>query len=177
MDKRIRITVLGVDPGERTGFCVVTFADDGILRVAATSQPETPTLRVTLDAFVLYLGRFHFADEPFFLAIEDYRVYKGQAEMHTGRRLYVAEQIGAIRGYAEHIFPTIQVRVLPAQKKGRWPDARIATWTGQDRLWGAKMVHKPHGWDALKLALTCAEQEGPEWMASLSSQASQAQPS
>lgn len=168
MDETQRMTVLGVDPGQRTGFCVVTYAADGALRVAATSQPETPTLKVTMDAFVLYLGRFYFADEPFLLAIEDYRVYKGQADMHTGKRLYEAEQIGAMRGYVEHVFPPIQVHVLPAQKKGRWPDARIAEWVGRDRLWGTGMVEKPHGWDALKLALTCVEQEGPRWISGLS---------
>lgn len=174
------VHVLAVDPGRTTGIVLLTGEEkDGKphFTVQRAYQRETITLGDTLDLFALNLGWLltYEGIHPGtgHVVLEDYRVYTHMAKHHIGKRLYPAEQLGAIRGYMEHIFPGIMVHILGAQKKGRWPDARIETW-GRARehidvdaalpdsnigyLTHGK-VHKPHAWDAMKLALTVAEEE------------------
>lgn len=144
--------VLAIDPGETIGFVSICYRDDGF-RPAVLVQEEA---RLSFAQAVItirdgltrpYLTRLRHD----VVVVEDYRVYASKASMHIGNCLYTAQLIGAIRALC--ILEDIRVVVLPASKKGRWPNARLrAKFPGHG-------VEGVHALDALKLGLAYIEKE------------------
>lgn len=138
--------LLAIDPGETIGWVALDYfegnppAAGGYLETQASFAHTVRALFETCTCIC-----------PDVVVVEDYRIYATKAMMHTGRRLYTTELIGAIRALC--ILSGIRVVVLPASKKGRWSNARLrAKFPGHG-------VEGDHALDALKLGLTYIEQE------------------
>ena len=104
------------------------------------------------------------ASLPDRIAIEDYRMYAGKEAMHTGRRLWTAELIGAVRALSAICEFTCPVTALQAQAKNRWRDKRL-------KLYYPHVFHpeypkdhpllaSPHTLDAFKIGLAFLEKSG-----------------
>jgi len=149
---------LAIDPGETVG--VVSLE----LRESVHLKDTTPSLHVVkyaqfeteaVSEYVLWLypelmGRFTHYE---LVIIEDYRIYQGLGNLHTGQRLYTPELIGATRALCT--LAKVPCVSVPASWKGKWPPARLkAKFSVPDNL------PRPHALDALLLGLAHLEKEG-----------------
>lgn len=147
--------ILSIDPGETIGAVLmrIDLYDD--------KSPDAPIIedwyQQKFDSVTSYTRWLYSILRKFRLPlvlVEDYRIAIGKATMHTGRRLFTAELIGATRACCAMFTPPIVCASLQPNIKGRWPEARIkAKYDVSDRL------PKPHAHDALQLALAYIERE------------------
>ena len=140
--------ILAIDPGITSGYVLFKYAGQPVvidhwefsaIDIPTAIKPLVTTLREK------YIG---------IVVIEDYRIYQGAEGMHVGQRLYTAELIGAIKAICSLSISDPEVQMIPAAKKGRWPDARLRA-----RYPYGPAVTGTHALDALKIGLTYIEQE------------------
>ncbi len=163
--------ILSIDPGKTSGVVLLKFSPalaEGEQRIFATPDPPAPI------AWALVTGSFvsctikledilHLCD-PHHVVVEDYRMYAGKEAMHTGRRLWTAELIGAIRALVALQEESPKLHVVQAQIKNRWGNKRLL------RFYPLMFKLKPsknagvraslHTLDAFKLGLAWLESEG-----------------
>lgn len=137
------MNILAVDPGVTTGYVLFKYIT---LPVIVTWQQHKAD----------NIGK---AIEPLrdigitgveVVVIEDYRIYQGAEGMHVGIRLYTAELIGAIKAICA--LQGVAVQMMSAQKKQRWPVARL-----DKRFPQSRKVAGIHARDAMKIGLAFFE--------------------
>ncbi len=144
--------LLAIDPGETVGAVRLTLSVvPPTLRISMHSQNEFESVSdYTRWLYHLLMQRHNRLE---LVVIEDYRIYEGKADMHTGQRLFTVELIGATRACCT--LAALSCVSVPASWKGRWPDARLKV-----KFPVPCNLPRPHALDALKLGLAYLEKEG-----------------
>ena len=153
--------ILAIDPGETCGFSLVEFGHpavrgSGAAFISPIAMSFWEYSEVAIPRFSTYLRRLLLSYMPSKLdcvVVEDYRVYAAMAAWHIGQKLITPMLIGAIIAVCALLEPSIPVVLIPAVKKGLWPDAKIKA----HYPWLLKEASSEHMKDALKLALTYIE--------------------
>lgn len=104
--------VLGVDPGQTIGWCLLNengtpILEDGHMGFGQVNHKDWPE----------FLLKMHDIDV---LVIEDYRIFKKYAKAHVGQRLVTVEVIGATNMWATNSNVKIikqESRILPIAQK------------------------------------------------------------
>lgn len=143
--------VLAVDPGETCGFAMLSYKT--IEDVVVTRTWDHSAL--PLDDFARYfrtvMRKVHHL-EP--VVVEDYVIYASAAQLHIGRQLITPKLIGVIEAVcALQCGSPNRVILMPAAKKGRWPDAKV------ERRFPRILstLESEHEKDAVKLGLAYIE--------------------
>lgn len=137
--------LLAIDPGETTGYVVLEVVERDVLpTLYAHGELDTHELVPSVYAF----QKLFYAYVPDQVVIEDYRVYAGAAGLHVGMRLHTPELIGIIEAVCVMQSYSVMPSRLPASKKGRWPEARLAA-----RFPTYRLCQSDHVLDALKIGL------------------------
>ncbi len=115
--------VLAVDPGETCGFAMFSYKT--IEDVVVTRTWDHPAL--PLDDFARYLRMaLRKVGRVVCIVVEDYVIYASAAQLHVGQQLITPKLIGVIEAVcALECGSPNKVVLIPAAKKGRWPDAKI----------------------------------------------------
>lgn len=115
-------TIIGLDPGETTGFCILL---DGHLVEAGQLATETVKLGIPLiHAKLKGLGAFK---QPAIVVYEDYRVYAWKTDQHTWATLHTPQMLGVIESlaYIEGLKTKSQMAQQPKQF---CTDAKLKEW-------------------------------------------------
>ena len=140
-----------IDPGETVGIAIFsTVLRNRRLHLDLVDAFDVVSETIGDFTYRLYTQELR-THHPSEVVVEDYRIYRGKAEVHTGVRLYTAEMIGAIRGVCALFVPRIGAIVYPAQTKGAWPLAKL------DKYFPRHGEYKGHCHDAIQLGLYHAE--------------------
>ncbi len=142
--------IIVIDPGETVGI-VRLVVTDGEVALKGSLQEAFPFG----DAVLCFRSLLTISHVDV-VVVEDYRIYASHAGHHVGARLHTPELIGAFAALCElNLVPLVR---LPANKKARWPLARL-----KSRFPQYAGVPTPHALDALKLGLAYLETGGIEF--------------
>lgn len=148
--------IVGLDPGETLGIAYLRFERKSLFLVhhGQIKLPMTKKEHFDWGKLVgLISNQLTIFEGPRVVAIEDYRVYRHLARMHSGKRVLTSILLGCICTIAAQ--ENLPVELYPAISKGRWPDARLKA-----RFPPYFDAEKPHAADAVKIALLSAEKKG-----------------
>ncbi len=114
--------ILAVDPGETCGFAWFTYEDlKHVVLTGVWCHTGLPT-----SEFARYFrDRLYSLGHSKCVVVEDYVIYASAAQLHVGQPLVTPKLIGVIEAVCALENIPIKVALVPAAKKGRWPDARI----------------------------------------------------
>lgn len=146
--------VLGVDPGETTGLAKLEFEIGQKPYLCDASNLSTPIFHPFYARARRIEATIREA-EPDLVIVEDYRIYQGYAQMHTGVNLFVHELVVLFEAMSYVVNRDIECVRLAASKKGRWPDARLKA----KGFWLSIFDRFEHPKDATQLALAYLEKE------------------
>ena len=149
--------LLAIDPGETTGMVLFRYACDSSPLRLTGYHPEildhgdipTPDLADAALCLSSLLPKY----KPDVIVVEDYRVYQQYAKVHIGDPLHTAKLIGVIIGVVSTLSFATSLVLIPASKKGRWPEKRLERWFPAI----SREIHG-HSRDALKIGLAYLEQ-------------------
>lgn len=143
--------IIAMDPGETIGAVYLEVSETSRVCLVGHHQRKhtfSEAIHWLYDTLALF--------SPKAVVIEDYRIYASHAGHHVGARLYTPELIGAFAALCE--LNSVPLVRLPANKKGRWPLARL-----KNKFPQYARVPTPHALDALRLGLAYLEDGGAEF--------------
>lgn len=143
--------ILGFDPGETTGYCLVIYntveeVGDNPLdsRVKINAHGEFKDFD-GLDEVIWYYGV-----DTSIIVCEDYIIYPNRTASHSLDRVNPARMIGTLE-YIAHTNDSEFVLQPASQAKQRWPNSRLNSYFPQSVKWSN------HERDALRHVLTFIE--------------------
>jgi len=147
--------ILAIDPGHTVGLVVLEVVPDEAPMVLESQEVHFDLL--DMFKYSVSLASWLYQVRPTAVVVEDYVVYATHATRHIGNQLFTAKLVGAIQALCATVIPPIPVVLLPAAKKGLWPDARLKAKFPE----GLELeVLSAHTSDALKLGLVYIEEAG-----------------
>lgn len=138
--------ILGVDPGETTGYVVVDYDVDN-RRISLIAHGEWSGMEELLSLW--HEGLFNDVEV---IALEQYIIYPNRAMNHIGDSLYTAQEIGRLKWIAFRFGIDVEEQAASMAKQ-RWPASRLHKRV--DEI--ASLMRTPHELDSLRHALTYIE--------------------
>lgn len=135
-DSQKDICVLGLDPGETTGVCVMKGHE-----LLHTEQLDTKNYNNSAKSFNLLIKHWGINQ----IACEDYRVYAWESDKHKWANLHTPKLIGLILGVAWFNFVDVSLRMAIDAKQ----------FVTDDKLeqWGLWQKGQRHARDAIRHAI------------------------
>ena len=156
--------ILAIDLGHTVGLVVLEVVPGEVPLLLDASELSQDSLVGTFERHSVVLASWLFEVKPTIVVVEDYVVYATHATRHIGNQLFTAKLVGAIQALCATVIPPIPVALLPAAKKGRWPDARLKAKFPDGEVFPLDAIRvlsqSEHVLDALKLGLVYIEEAG-----------------
>lgn len=144
LKRRTDLRVIGIDPGETTGACVL----DGC-NLVHHAQLNTSDMEIAPQTMFKFLSEWclHLTHPPI-IVVEDYRIYGWKSDDHKWASLHTSQFIGCIKTICALYslpFPLMQMAQVA---KGFCTDEKLKTW-------GMYVVGEKHSRDAIRHAIWC----------------------